>query len=100
METLNDIKRNYLIGNKLFLKKKINIECAIFSDLGGYSNTHTWVELVDSIDIISIGSGSFIFKSMDKAFIYWCDVNIFTKLKCKDIYDVREDMLTEILKNK
>jgi hypothetical protein len=98
METLSDIKKNYLIGNKLFLKEKINIECAISHDgLLSYSNIHTCVELEGSIDIISIDS-RFIFKSMNKTFIYWCDVCIFAKLKCKHISDFREDILNEILK--
>jgi len=93
---------NYLIGNKLFLKEKISIECAIYDGgLNGHwrhSDIHCWLELEDHIDIVSISGHSFTFKALDKVFIYFCDVLIFLKENCKDIADMREDKLEEILK--
>jgi hypothetical protein len=93
---------NYLIANKLFLKEKISIECAIYQGgSNGYwrhSDIHCWLELEDHIDIISISGHRFIFKAMDKEFTYWCDVTIFLKENCKDIADMREGKLEEILK--
>jgi Pyruvate/2-oxoacid:ferredoxin oxidoreductase gamma subunit len=93
---------NYLIGNKLFLKEKISIECALHQVSSNghwrYSDVHYWLELEDYIDIVSVFNHSFVFKALDREFIYCCDVTIFLKKNCKDIVDMREDKLEEILK--
>jgi len=113
---------NYLMKNKLYLKEKISIECAVYYGNGTHSYNHEWVELEDYIDIVDIIENGFIFKSSGShkniiankkskyntkssedyevqtitEFIYWCDINIFLDMRCKKIVDIREDKLKEL----
>ena len=89
---------NYLVGNKLYLKEKISIQCAIYYGNRRWSNNHDWVELEDYIDVVNIipNNGGFIFKFVDKEYIYWCDINIFLKMRCKSIEDIRGEKLKEL----
>jgi len=90
---------NYLIGNKLYLKENISIECAIYYGNRRWSSNHAWVELEDHIDIVTIipNNGGLIFKYVtttdEREYIYWCDINTFLKMRCKSIEDIRDDKL-------
>ena len=87
---------DYLVSNKLYLKKDIRIECAEIID-SKPRYIHQWVELKELINIISIDKNEFIFMKGDKKYIYWCDVSIFFKLRCKNKAEIREMNLNKIL---
>ena len=87
---------DYLVSNKLYLKKDISIECAEIIN-NRPSNIHEWIELKESINILSIDNNEFIFMKGDKKYIYWCDVSIFFKLRCKNKAEIREMNLNKIL---
>lgn len=96
---------DYLVNNKLYLKKDISIQCAeIIDDVPNgvpydftWSDIHEWVELKEVINILSIDNNEFLFVKDDKKYIYWCDVSIFFKLRCKNKAEIREMNLNKIL---
>lgn len=87
----------YLIHGKLYLKEKINIQCAEYvQHSGSWSTIHEWVVLDRPIDIIDYSDHKLIFNK-GKVFIYWCDISIFTNLHCYTINEVRDKQIKIII---
>lgn len=89
----------YLVNNRLYLKEEISIQCAEYSKHNGtWSSIHEWVPIKDYIDIFSFDiKDGFVFTYYGKHFIYWCDISIFLKLRCKTISDIREKNIDKLL---
>ena len=97
---------DYLVNNRLYLKEEISIQCAEYSEHNGtWSGIHEWVPIKDYIDIFSFDvkdgggfyGGGFIFNYYGKHFIYWCDMSIFLKLRCKTKSEVRDESIDKLL---
>lgn len=102
---------DYLVNNRLYLKEDINIECAEYIETT-WSNikknifsqkqkiVHEWVIIKDYIDISHFvaNNGGFVFNYHGKTFIYWCDMSIFVKLRCKTKSELRDENIDKILK--
>lgn len=90
---------DYLVNNKLYLKEEISIECAEYYEYNcSYSGIHGWVPIKDYIDIFSFDvKDGFIFNYDGKHFIYWCDMSIFLKLRCKTKSEVRDEHIDKLL---
>ena len=96
---------DYLVNNRLYLKEEISIECVEYYEYNGsYSgiqnvigNVKT-VPIKDHIDIFSFDvKDGFIFNHDGKHFIYWCDMSIFVKLRCKTKSEVRDESIDKLL---
>ena len=91
---------DYLVNNnRLYLKEDINIECAKLESDSDWSSVHEWVIVKDYIDILDFvkNEGGFVFNYHGKTFIYWCDMSIFIKLRCKTKSEVRDENIDKLL---
>lgn len=89
---------DYLVNNRLYLKEDINIECSEYIETT-WSNIHEWVIVKDYIDISHFvaNNGGFVFNYHGKTFIYWCDMSIFVKLRCKTKSELRDENIDKLL---
>lgn len=99
---------DYLVNNRFYLKEDINIECAEYIEThnlhyvkynGTWSNIHEWVIVKDYIDILDFvkNEGGFVFNYHGKTFIYWCDMSIFVKIRCKTKSEVRDENIDKLI---
>lgn len=89
---------DYLVNNKLYLKEEISIQCAKYNKrFGSWSKKHEWVKLKEHIDIFSLNDNEFVFTKSNEHYIYWCDISIFVKLRCKSKSELRDESIDKIL---
>jgi hypothetical protein len=86
----------YLFQNKLLLYRKKELECAVLKANGMLSNIHVKIYL-DKINVIGLEKGLIKLRHEGEIYYYWCDTDIFAKLYCKNISEIRNEIIDSLL---